>query len=114
MTPQQKRCLDAIERLTKDGVPPSYDELKDELGLASKSGVHRLIHALAGRGYIALSPGRYRTMQVVTRQAEEVPFNRLAAAAMAHVLAKVSAGKTPTIASTRGAMVRAFHQMGVE
>lgn len=114
MTPKQKRCLDAIEKLTKDGVPPSYNELKDYLGLASKSGVHRLVHALAERGYINLSPDRARTIQIVTRQAEEVPFNRLAAAAMAHVLARVSTGKTPTIASTRSAMVKAFHQMGAE
>ena len=34
------------ERLKEEGVPPSFEEMKDALNLQSKSGVHRLIVAL--------------------------------------------------------------------
>ena len=40
------------ERLQKDGVPPSFDEMKEALDLRSKSGIHRLITALEERGFI--------------------------------------------------------------
>ena len=34
------------ERLKEEGVPPSFEEMKEALNLQSKSGVHRLIVAL--------------------------------------------------------------------
>lgn len=37
-------------RLQKDGIPPSFDEMKEALDLRSKSGIHRLITALEERG----------------------------------------------------------------
>ncbi|MGR3436351.1 MAG: LexA family protein, partial [Shimia sp.] len=44
LTPKQKDLLSFIhKRMQRDGVPPSFDEMKDELGLRSKSGIHRLI-----------------------------------------------------------------------
>ena len=36
----------------RDGVPPSFDEMKEALDLRSKSGIHRLITALEERGFI--------------------------------------------------------------
>ena len=39
------------ERLKEEGVPPSFEEMKDALNLQSKSGVHRLIVALEERGF---------------------------------------------------------------
>jgi repressor LexA len=51
-----KKQLDLLEfihtRLQKDGVPPSFDEMKIALDLRSKSGIHRLITALEERGFI--------------------------------------------------------------
>ena len=47
LTQKQKDLLLLIDRKIKAvGVPPSYDEMKDALGLASKSGIHRLITCL--------------------------------------------------------------------
>ena len=47
LTRKQLELLDFIKtRLDRDGVPPSFDEMKDALDLRSKSGIHRLITAL--------------------------------------------------------------------
>jgi len=53
LTRKQLDLLDFINRrLQKDGVPPSFDEMKEALDLRSKSGIHRLITALEERGFI--------------------------------------------------------------
>ncbi len=64
MTPTPRECLDALKRLTVDGVPPSYDELAVELGLASKSRITELLSALEAQGYIA-RPERHRARCIV-------------------------------------------------
>ena len=47
LTKKQHELLRFIhERLKEQGVPPSFDEMKDALDLRSKSGIHRLIMAL--------------------------------------------------------------------
>lgn len=53
------------ERLKESGVPPSFEEMKEALGLQSKSGVHRLIMALEERGFIRRLPNRARALEVV-------------------------------------------------
>lgn len=108
MTPAEQKCLDAIARLSDRGVSPSFDELRLFLGLKSKSGVHRMVHALAARGYISIASGKRRTIQIVSRQAEEVPFERMAAAAVLHVIARTSLDQPITISTMRAALVRAF------
>jgi repressor LexA len=40
------------ERVKEEGVPPSFEEMKDALNLHSKSGIHRLILALEERGFL--------------------------------------------------------------
>jgi repressor LexA len=65
LTPRESECLRAIKRLTIDGVPPTYAELGEALGLASKSNVHRLLHALARRGAITLIPDAKRSIRVL-------------------------------------------------
>jgi len=52
-------------RVSETGVSPSFDEMKDALGLKSKSGVHRLIKALEERGFIKRLPNRARALEVV-------------------------------------------------
>jgi repressor LexA len=52
-------------RLKESGVSPSYDEMKDALGLKSKSGIHRLITGLEERGFIRRLPHRARALEVV-------------------------------------------------
>ncbi len=53
------------ERMKESGIPPSFDEMKDALDLASKSGIHRLITALEERGFIRRLPNRARAIEVI-------------------------------------------------
>lgn len=53
------------ERLKEKGVSPSFDEMKEALGLKSKSGIHRLITALEERGFIQRLPHKARALEVV-------------------------------------------------
>lgn len=66
LTSKQKELLLFIhERMQADGVPPSFDEMKDALDLKSKSGIHRLITALVERGFIRRLPHRARAIEVL-------------------------------------------------
>lgn len=64
-----KKQLDLLEfihnRLQKDGVPPSFDEMKEALDLRSKSGIHRLITALEERGFIRRLAHKARAIEIV-------------------------------------------------
>ena len=65
LTKKQIELLRFIhERLTENGVPPSFDEMKEALDLRSKSGIHRLILALEERGFIRRLPNRARALEV--------------------------------------------------
>lgn len=66
LTKKQSELLRFIhERLQDQGVPPSFDEMKDALDLRSKSGIHRLIMALEERGFIRRLPNRARAIEVL-------------------------------------------------
>lgn len=66
LTPKQLELLTFInKRVEKTGVPPSFDEMKLELGLRSKSGIHRLITALEERGFIRRLAHRARALEIV-------------------------------------------------
>ena len=64
-----KKQLDLLafihKRVQRDGVPPSFDEMKLALDLRSKSGIHRLITALEERGFIRRLAHRARAIEVV-------------------------------------------------
>ena len=65
LTRKQHELLMFIhERLKETGVSPSFDEMKDALDLASKSGIHRLITALEERGFLRRLPHRARALEV--------------------------------------------------
>ena len=65
------------ERLKETGVPPSFDEMKDALDLASKSGIHRLITALEERGFIRRLPNRARALEVIKLPEAMQPINHI-------------------------------------
>jgi repressor LexA len=66
LTRKQHELLMFIhERLKEAGIPPSFDEMKEALDLASKSGIHRLITALEERGFIRRLPNRARALEVL-------------------------------------------------
>lgn len=73
LTRKQHELLTFVnEALETTGIAPSYDEMKDAVGLKSKSGIHRLITALEERGFIRRLPHRARAVEVVklSREAE--------------------------------------------
>ncbi|MEN9873767.1 MAG: hypothetical protein RL186_664 [Pseudomonadota bacterium] len=66
LTAKQRELLLFIhERLKQTGVSPSFDEMKDALDLASKSGIHRLITALEERGFLRRLAHRARALEVL-------------------------------------------------
>ena len=66
LTKKQLDLLSFIhQRVQRDGVPPSFDEMKLALDLRSKSGIHRLITALEERGFIRRLAHRARAIEVV-------------------------------------------------
>lgn len=65
MTPDQRNCLDALKRLTVDGVSPSYVELAAALGVKSKSGVFRRVAELERLGLVSVDRWRSRGIIVI-------------------------------------------------
>lgn len=74
LTQKQHDLLIFIDKhLKKNSISPSYDEMKDALGLASKSGIHRLITALEERGFIGRLPHRARALEILRLPGQEPP-----------------------------------------
>ncbi len=66
LTAKQRELLLYIhERIKESGVSPSFDEMKEALDLASKSGIHRLITALEERGFLRRLAHRARALEVL-------------------------------------------------
>lgn len=66
LTAKQQQLLFYLHnRLSETGISPSFEEMKDALGLRSKSGIHRLISALEERGFIRRMPNRARALEVL-------------------------------------------------
>jgi repressor LexA len=116
LTKKQRELLQFIqERLADTGISPSFDEMKDALGLKSKSGVHRLITGLEERGFIRRLPHRARALEVTRLSDDQVTRNEASHKAAA-AAANAEAGRrgfsanvirgdfTPSLA---GAMVAA-------
>ncbi len=79
------------QRLTELGISPSFDEMKDALGLRSKSGIHRLITGLEERGFIRRLPHRARALEVL-----RLPENMESPARPAHAAATAD-GFSPNV-----------------
>ena len=62
---QHELLLYIHDHLGCNGVSPSFDEMKEALGLKSKSGIHRLITGLVERGFIRRLPHRARAVEVL-------------------------------------------------
>ncbi|MBF0248695.1 MAG: transcriptional repressor LexA [Alphaproteobacteria bacterium] len=66
LTKKQYDLLLLIDKRIRDtGVPPSFEEMKEAVGLKSKSGIHRLISGLEERGFIRRLPHRARALEVL-------------------------------------------------
>ena len=65
LTKKQRELLLLINDRMQDGeIAPSFEEMREALGLKSKSGIHRLITALVERGYLERLPNRARALEV--------------------------------------------------
>ena len=67
--------------LSKRGVSPSFDEMKDALGLKSKSGIHRLVTGLEERGFVRRLPHRARALEVIRLPNDVAPAEGASAVA---------------------------------
>lgn len=66
LTAKQERVLKIIaEKIGKDGLAPTFQELANELGVASKNAVSKHLAQLRHKGYIAMKTNRPRTIQLL-------------------------------------------------
>ncbi len=72
LTKKQSQLLLYInEMLLKDGVCPSYEEMRLHLGLHSKSGIHRMVSALEERRFVRRLPNKARALEVLALPEEK-------------------------------------------
>lgn len=97
LTTKQHELLCFVdERLKETGVSPSFEEMKEALGLKSKSGIHRLISALEERDFIRRLPNRARALEVL-----KLPEGGIVASAPSTVVSMPEARTAPTAAPAR-------------
>ena len=99
---QHELLLFIHERLKETGIPPSFDEMKEALDLASKSGIHRLITALEERGFIRRLPNRARALEVL-RLPDSIAPGLNAAKKFSPSVIQGSLGRTPEPARLQAA-----------
>ena len=91
LTHQQEKLLQFINNFQlKSNITPSFDEMKDGLGLKSKSGIHRILSALEERGYIRKLNNRARAIEVLKFPNNKTDLNNNSIAIP--ILGKIAAG----------------------
>ena len=66
LTKKQKELLNYIQKFqSKNGVTPSYEEMKSALNLKSKSGIHILVIALEERGFVKRLAHKARALEII-------------------------------------------------
>jgi hypothetical protein len=73
LTPQQRRFMLALQaRLdASPDVGPTYEELREDLGLSSKSGVFRLVRECVQRGRVERIPRIERGLRILRPLSEQ-------------------------------------------
>jgi len=97
LTRKQSELLEfLVSHSQEHDVPPSFDEMRDALGLASKSGIHRLVSGLEERGYIRRLANRARAIEILRPAGTPSPFAQAVTAAVEAVslplLGRIAAG----------------------
>lgn len=67
LTPRMAACLDIVREMAAAGMAPSLGDIERRLGLSSRSGAHRLLHALADAGYVTVEAGVGRSARLTAR-----------------------------------------------
>lgn len=66
LTEKQYKLLLFINKVLKEtGCSPSFDEMKNAVGLKSKSGIHALIESLEERNFIRKLPHKARALEIL-------------------------------------------------
>lgn len=66
LTEKQYRLLLYINKVNREtGTCPSFDEMREAIGLKSKSGIHALVSSLEERNFIRRLPHKARALEVV-------------------------------------------------
>ncbi len=77
LTHKQHDLLEFIDQhLHRTGCSPSFEEMKEAIGLKSKSGIHRLIGALEERGFLRRHRHRARALEVIRLPSDTMPQSR--------------------------------------
>ena len=97
LTQKQSELLSFLKsHMDKHDVPPSFDEMRDALGLASKSGIHRLVSGLEERGFIRRLANRARAIEILRPAANGNTFTgalgRAAEQVTLPLLGRIAAG----------------------
>lgn len=88
LTIKQKRLLDYLKSYYQnENLFPTFDEMKDNLNIKSKSGIHKLLSSLEQKGFIRRIPHKARALELknienINQETEniEIPFlGRIAA-----------------------------------
>ena len=92
LTHQQEKLLQFINNFQlRSNITPSFDEMKDGLGLKSKSGIHRILSALEERGYIRKLNNRARAIEVLKFPNNKTKFSNNNSITIP-ILGKIAAG----------------------
>ena len=66
LTSRQSQILSLIiSSIEKNGICPSFEEMKNQIGVKSKSGIHAILSALEERKYIRKLPNKARAVEVL-------------------------------------------------
>jgi SOS-response transcriptional repressor LexA len=83
---KQRDLLDFIGHYQcEQGASPSFEEMRDALGLKSKSGVHRLVHALEERGYIRRLRNRPRCIEIASAPSLQISADSITDAELVRI-----------------------------
>ena len=77
LTIKQRELLNFLRDYEhKHQASPSFDEMRQAIGLASKSGIHRLISGLEERGFIRRLANRARAIEIIRNENTALETNQ--------------------------------------
>ena len=77
LTIKQKKLLDYIKSYYRDkDLFPTFDEMKDNLSIKSKSGIYKLLSSLEDKGYIRKTPHKARAIELNDFRKNSIETNK--------------------------------------
>ncbi len=97
LTPKQYNLLLFIHKTIREtGCCPSFDEMRNAIGLKSKSGIHALIDALVERNFVRKLPHKARALEVLrlpkVKPTNAVPVEKATPSMEIPLYGKIAAG----------------------